>query len=149
MTPRNRARQGLTGPMITALLTAGAVLSGTPELRAEEAVCGGWSNGQQVAQINEERLAESSGLAAGWKNPDVLWTHNDSGDSARLFALSTAPSADSDASPILTELTLEGAENVDWEDMAIGPCAADSDTACIYVADFGDNLKQRDEVVIY
>lgn len=152
MKPRCHARQSPGHHLTAALLTAGAVLSGTPELRAEEAVCGGWANGQQVAQLNEERLAESSGLAAGWKNPEVLWTHNDSGDSARLFALSTAPSDssdDPDASPILTELTLEGAENVDWEDMAIGPCAAGNQTPCIYVADFGDNLKQRDEVVIY
>ncbi|TXD33961.1 hypothetical protein FRC98_19905 [Lujinxingia vulgaris] len=152
MKPRCSARQGPAHHLTAALLTACAVLSGTPELRAEEAVCGGWANGQQVAQINDERLAESSGLAAGWQNPDVLWTHNDSGDSARLFALSTAPSDDAgdpDASPILTELTLEGAENIDWEDMAIGPCSAGGATACIYVADFGDNLKQRDEVVLY
>ncbi|RVU41475.1 hypothetical protein EA187_18560 [Lujinxingia sediminis] len=143
------ARQRLAVPLMTAILSGGAVLSGTPELRAEEEVCGGWEVGHQVAQINDARLAESSGLAAGWRNPEVLWTHNDSGDRARLFALTTSPSDETDASPILTELTLEGIENVDWEDVAIGPCAAGSDASCIYVADTGDNLKEREEVVIY
>ena len=33
---------------------------------------------------------EASGLAASRKNAGVLWTHDDSGDSARVFAMSYA-----------------------------------------------------------
>ena len=32
-------------------------------------------------------LAESSGLAISRRNPGVLWSHNDSGNAAVLFAL--------------------------------------------------------------
>ena len=65
----------------------------------------------------------------------VLWTHNDSGDSPRLFALSTT-------GRLLDEVTLPGAENVDWEDIA----ARDGD---LYVGDIGDNNGERDEISVY
>jgi hypothetical protein len=38
------------------------------------------------------------------------------------------------------------ARNVDWEDIAIGPCEAGS---CIYIGDIGDNDRSRRDVAIY
>ena len=37
--------------------------------------------------INNDSLNEVSGLAASRKNSNVLWTHNDSGDENRVFAI--------------------------------------------------------------
>jgi hypothetical protein len=65
----------------------------------------------------------------------VGWTHNDSGDSARLLAVTTG-------GRLLAELSVSGAENVDWEDIAIG-------RGTLYAADIGDNLAQRPSVSVY
>jgi len=82
---------------------------------------------------------ELSGLAASRAMTDTLWTHNDSGDTARLFAITTTGATKGIG-------TLQGATATDWEDIAIAPCGAGS---CIYVADIGDNDLARASVRIY
>ncbi len=110
---------------------------------AEEPLCERpWPVGEVVGEISDEVIDESSGLSDSWLHDDRLWTHNDSGDEPRLWAMQK------DAT-VTTEVHLIGAENVDYEDMAIAPCGADDDRPCIYLADFGDNLSRREEVVIY
>ncbi|MDZ7268894.1 MAG: hypothetical protein ONB48_14260 [candidate division KSB1 bacterium] len=59
-------------------------------------------------------LTEASGLAASRKNTAVLWTHNDSGDDSRLFALDTHGRH-------LGTFRLAGVTARDWEDLALGP----------------------------
>ncbi len=85
-------------------------------------------------------LTELSGLAASRVSPDVLYAHNDSGDTARFFALSTL-----DAHLIAT-YTLDGGSNVDWEDIAVGPCPSGS---CVYLGDIGDNERSREGYAVY
>jgi len=87
-------------------------------------------------------LTETSGLAASRAQPGVLFAHNDSGDSARVFALDTT-------GQLLATIAIAGATNVDWEDIAVGPCAPGKQTQCIYVGDIGDNDGVRDAVRIY
>lgn len=82
---------------------------------------------------------ELSGLAASLAMPDVVWTHNDRGDSARVFALTTHGAG-------LGLVVLPNATAVDWEDIAVAPCGGGS---CIYVADTGDNELVRASVRIY
>lgn len=86
-------------------------------------------------------VVEASGLAWSTANAGVLWTHNDSGDSARLFALG----ADG---VVLATLPLAGASNIDWEDIALGP-GATTGTQALYVADTGDNRSVRASVRVY
>jgi len=83
---------------------------------------------------------ELSGLVLSRTQRRVLWTHNDSGDRARIFAVSPG-------GRLLAELTIEGAENVDWEDIAVGPAAGAGDA--LYIGDIGDNAEQRAEIVVY
>ena len=64
-----------------------------------------------------------------------FWTHNDSGDSPRIFGLGRD-------GRLRSEVALAGAENVDWEDIAIRG-------RTLYVGDIGDNLAQRPEIVVY
>jgi hypothetical protein len=84
-------------------------------------------------------IEESSGVLAGRRDPGVLWTHNDSGWPARLFAI--RPGGE-----MVATIEIDGAENVDWEDISFGPCPAGD---CIFIADIGDNNAAREFVSVY
>ena len=88
-------------------------------------------------------IDEASGLTSSRWSDDRIWAHNDSGDSARLFALDRS-------GKLLATVMLEGAKSKDWEDIARGPCGPnDAARSCLYVADMGDNKAKRDEVRFY
>ena len=77
----------------------------------------------------DPQLSEISGLAASRRHPGVLWLHDDGGNPARLFAVSTRGQR-------LATLRLEGVPKTDWEDIA----AFELDgRAYLLVADVGDN----------
>ena len=83
---------------------------------------------------------ELSGLALSRSYPRVLWAHNDSGDRARVLAITLR-------GRLLADVAVTGAENVDWEDMAIGPTPNGGDA--LYIGDIGDNDEERPAVVVY
>ena len=88
------------------------------------------------AMISE--IPETSGLAVSRRHSGLLWTHNDSGSAAVLFALDTAG-------------TLRGRVPVpirtrDWEDISAARCPSGD---CLYIADIGDNRRTRRQVQIY
>jgi hypothetical protein len=84
-------------------------------------------------------LNESSGVAVSRRQPGILWTMNDSGDRARIFATDTL-GRDHGAYEVV------GASNRDWEAIALGRCGADD---CLYIADTGDNGQNRGSAQIY
>ncbi len=86
-------------------------------------------------------INEASGIAASKKNINVLWTHNDSGDSARIFAMNNNGEH-------LGVYTIENAVNRDWEDISVGP-GPDENENYIYIGEIGDNLAQYDLKYIY
>jgi hypothetical protein len=86
-----------------------------------------------------EALQESSGVAFSRAREGVLFSHNDGGHEATVYALDFQGG-------LLGEIPLEGVRNRDWEDIATGECGAG---ACIYLADIGDNAVARDEIVLY
>jgi hypothetical protein len=91
--------------------------------------------------IKDERITESSGLAASTQHPDVYWTHNDSSDSPRLYAIGK------DGATKAT-ITLSGVDARDWEAITIGK--DDAGKPAIFVGDIGDNLHGKwPEVWIY
>ena len=71
-----------------------------------------WS-ARRPGTLQSPELDETSGLVVSAKNPGTLWLNNDSGDSARVFAV-TPNGALQGIYP------LEGATAIDWEDLAIG-----------------------------
>jgi hypothetical protein len=83
-----------------------------------------------AGHVRAPEATELSGLVASTAQKGVLWSHNDSGDRARLFALRTDGS-------LIASLDVPGAEAVDWEDIAVGP----DDT--LLVGDIGDNGASR------
>lgn len=105
--------------------------------------CVSFSDDTRTGTLAAESIDEASGLAASWVHEGLLWTHNDSGDSARVFLMRPDGA-------LVAEVELEGVdEAIDWEDIAVAPCAAGSPESCVYVADTGDNLRARELVVIY
>jgi hypothetical protein len=92
-----------------------------------------------LGEVVNEDIDESSGLAAGRVNKGVLWTHNDSGDKPRIFAMNHA-GAD------LGVARITGASARDWEDMcsfAIGG------KGFLLLADVGDNAVMRSMCTLY
>jgi hypothetical protein len=89
--------------------------------------------------VASPELAEISGLAAS-RMQAVIWAHNDSGDSARVFAIGTDGAA-------LATYALNGVDAVDWEDMAIGP-GPEAGAPYLYLGDIGDNAAARPEIMV-
>ena len=98
-------------------------------------------SGKQIGQIKTELIKEASGIAASRKNPGILWIHNDSGNSARLYALNIE-------GELIGNFKLEGANCRDWEDIAIGP-GPDEKPDYLYIGDIGDNDEKYSSVIIY
>jgi len=76
-------------------------------------------------------VRESSAAVASHRQPDVVFTIDDSDNSATLFAVDTT-GADRGT------WRVSGASNSDWESMSLGPCV-DSTRDCLYIGDTGDN----------
>lgn len=131
------------GPVVVVAADAGSDDGGLPDAGAADAgppdagACGPCATySTTVANdgtVANPALTEISGVAPSRVHPGVLYTHNDSGGLPRIYMLSRSGAA-------LGELALTGAQNVDWEDLAVGPCPAGS---CIFVADVGDNAMGR------
>ena len=90
--------------------------------------------------VGNPELLEASGLAPSAKNAEVLWSVNDSGSDALVYALGEDGSH-------LGAVRLPVA-NEDFEDVAVAPCP-DLVDSCVYVADTGDNALARSSVVVY
>jgi len=95
-----------------------------------------FGNQVDLGLIGYDAISEASGIAASRSNPDVLWTHNDGGDSPRLFAFNTQGKH-------LGVYSIAGVSNRDWEDMAIGPGPIDGQQY-LYIGEIGDNDAQYD-----
>lgn len=88
----------------------------------------------------DSRITESSGLARSGYDDRVLWTHNDSGDQARLFAVGRDGGTEA-------VVRLAGTAAYDWE--AISRYRGPSGRSWLYVGDIGDNAKARSEIVVH
>jgi hypothetical protein len=88
-------------------------------------------------------LGESSGLVLSRTQPGVLWSHNDSGDGANLYAIDPA-------GRLLTTIPIGHAGATDLEDMGSGPCPRKiSASRCLYIADTGNNSSSRSVFTVY
>ena len=137
---RPRARLGSVILAVTA--ACGSSGDELPDVGPPDAApaCGcHYAQARLAGAVTPKGADELSGLAASLAMPDVVWAHNDRGDSARLFALTTHGAG-------LGIALLPNATAVDWEDIAVAPCGAGS---CVYVSDTGDNLLDRASVRIY
>jgi hypothetical protein len=93
----------------------------------------------RVAARLPDILDEASGVAISRQFDGVLWVINDTEPVARVFAIDTA-------GIVIDEMRVRDARNVDWEDVAVGECSAGH---CLYIAEIGDNLHDRQTVGFY
>ena len=117
--------------------------SGVDSARPDEASRGlvsDYGRPHIVGRLQAPGLGELSGLAASRRNPGLLWAHNDSGDGPLLYCLTPSGAACG-----LWEV--EGAEAVDWEDIAAAPSERGAES--LYIADIGDNDRSRETITIY
>jgi hypothetical protein len=113
-----------------------------PWIPPERAVCvAGHEDVVEGEVLGDERVLEASGVVASLINEDVLWLHNDSGDEAVIYAVATDGTA-------LGALRLTDVNAIDIEDMAAATCP-DLSGPCLYLADTGDNDRERDNVIVY
>ena len=89
-----------------------------------------------VARIASPEICESSGLVKSRRHPGVFWTHNDSGDTPRLFAITAS-------GELIAEFAVEDARHRDWEDITA------DEAGNLYVGDIGNNLNARRDLVVY
>lgn len=112
---------------------------------AQGGPCRVFAAGEELGRVASPELTELSGLAASRVHGDVLYAHNDSGDTARVFVLGL-DGAD------LGVVTLDGAAAIDFEDIAVGP--GPDGEPWIYVGDIGDNAARaggtaRESIVVH
>lgn len=91
-----------------------------------------------LGHVADPRLTEISGLVASRRH-DVLWVHNDSGDAPVLHAVGLDGAERG-------RFELDGAEAIDWEDIALLPGDAHD---WLVVGDIGDNKQVRRSVQLY
>ncbi len=92
--------------------------------------------------VMESRLiSESSGVVVSLVRPNLLWTINDSGQTAELFGVH-----ESGKLLCQVELTVESARNQDWEAISAFKL---NDIPHLLVADVGDNSIQRASCQLY
>lgn len=101
---------------------------------------GSYGDPVQIGRVEDQRITESSGLAASFKNEGSLWTHNDSGDAPVVYCL--APDGSSCGAFLLS-----GAVANDWEDMAVGPGPLPAQSY-LYVGDIGGNIPSDGDAVV-
>ncbi len=133
----------LDGALLDGALLDGALLDATADTQADATpdaeeplvACPAFAPGRALGNVGLPSVVEASGVAESWRTPGVLWMHNDSGDTARVFAVRTTGEA-------LATFELDGARPVDWEDLAVGP-GPDPRRSYVYAGDVGDNLLVR------
>ncbi len=101
---------------------------------------------EPVGRLSHPALSEVSGIVQSERG-DFYWVHNDSGDSARIFALD--PHGTPIKPPYLAGLvadwaghTIDNAWHFDWEDIALAD-------GMLYIADVGNNGNARRDLGVY
>jgi hypothetical protein len=153
------SHRSVLGVLVAALVSSSAVVCGKGKHRAPTAPQG--DSGGALAPsspaasppmcpvfepgpfgtVSAKALNEASGLAASRMNRGVLWSHNDSGGTAELFAMTET------GAPLGTYVLVD-AKLDDWEDIAIGP-GPKSGKWYLYVGDIGANNTKREHIVVY
>lgn len=97
------------------------------------------------AQFESRLINESSGLVKSRQHENLYWTHNDSGDTARIFPVNRQGQL---VRPAWLQgeypgLAIGGATNIDWEDIAT------DNSGRLYIGAFGNNGNARRDLAIY
>ncbi|XP_033764201.1 uncharacterized protein LOC117345265 [Pecten maximus] len=96
--------------------------------------------GTPLGHVNA--LDETSGLCASRIHQNILYAHNDKGYGPKIYAISALNGE------LKKIISIHGAHNYDWEDVACGPCD-ENGGHCIYIGDTGDHAGDGARNIIY
>ncbi len=142
---RNMTRKTITNIFIfvISVISSIAFLSSCSERRTDDTDTIAKSNylpPKKVGNLADPEISEASGIVASRCNPGIFWTHNDSGDSANIYAIAKTGES-------LGIWNIPRSANNDWEDIAE---YKDTKGKCfLYVGDIGDNSERISEHSIY
>ncbi|MGE9294418.1 MAG: hypothetical protein ACQKBW_12450 [Puniceicoccales bacterium] len=125
---------------ILAMLVAGCASSEVPYTRVSVPITAPRKI-EPAASFHSHLIDESSGIAKSTRYEGVYWTHNDSGDRARIFpvTLQGETVAMGDGLGIPVKL----AQSRDWEDIA------SDHKGNLLIGDFGNNANMREDLCVY
>ncbi len=96
------------------------------------------------AQMDFPAISESSGLVRGVRDDSVYWTHNDSGDDARIFAVRREGGIVQPQGMVnYGGIAIDGAQNIDWEDIDR------TDDGNLVIGACGNNANMRRDLAVY
>jgi hypothetical protein len=100
---------------------------------------------QVISRVRLPDVPEASGLAVSRRDPGLIWTHNDSGNDAVLFAVSAKGTA---GGHVRVPAQLR-----DWEALSAARCdpqrrRSDLTSTCLFLGDIGDNNRTRPRVQV-
>jgi hypothetical protein len=98
----------------------------------------------EIGRIEVDSFEEVSGLVVSRRDPDLLWAINDSGHGDTRNHISAIARDGSH----FGDIALPTIENVDWEDLAMGP-GPNPELSYLYIADIGDNDRERGKIVVH
>jgi hypothetical protein len=106
----------------------------SPDLEPACGTCTTYGQPQLLGRIATSGLIVAnlnalSGLAASWRNPGIVYVHNDHAQ-PNVYAVD-------EKAAVVAELTIAAGPLIDIEDIAVSRCPAGT---CIYVADIGNNV---------
>lgn len=138
-----KRRMGSIDRMLPVALLTALAACGEPDAEGAPARSAGAAPECRILHRDvalDPAVRETSGAALDPRDASVFWTHNDSGHDPEVFAVDFGGRTRG-------RLRVEGARNLDWEDLDVGPCPGGS---CLFVADVGDSgRKAKDPVAIY
>ncbi len=117
-----------------------------PALAAEIEVCSEFGATTAPIVVQDMPELQSSGVAASRSQPGRFFTHDDAGGDPLLQVFERT----ADGAAYVGTQTVSGATNLDWEDIASGPCPASIDAeSCLWIGDIGDNDEVRTTIDVW
>lgn len=93
----------------------------------------------RLADVQDASLNEISGIAPSRRTGTLFWSHQDSGDGPRVYAIDRGGAS-------VATYDVTGATATDWEDMA---STREDGERWLYIADIGDNAYNRAQVTVW
>jgi hypothetical protein len=137
---KDRLRVTRSLPFALLILLCCALSLGFSDKSHSSPPAASYGEARQIGTITTSSLAEISGMAPSRTARGLWWVHNDSGDKARIYLID-------ERGKLHGRFTVTGARNRDWEDMA--GFVDGNKKPMLYLADFGDNSRKRDDLTIY
>ncbi len=132
-----RVASGLVVAALAGVLGAVAGQAAAASYVPHPVVKGDTGRRHVIFTISSGLVTESSSLAVSTTHPSLVYTANDSGDSATVYVL------DASTGDLVGQTTLTGVAAVDVEALAVGTDGS------LLVGDIGDNHAERGTVAVY